>query len=99
MIRRPPRSTLFPYTTLFRSRLVVDRESRIADRGSGVVAGNGGRLMIRFCYAGVVARALASALPARGAAQQDRRHVVSGPGTAGIAPPPPPAPSVQPGYP
>src|SRR3712207_7509925 len=25
MIRRPPRSTLFPYTTLFRSRLVVLR--------------------------------------------------------------------------
>src|SRR3712207_7717463 len=25
MIRRPPRSTLFPYTTLFRSRLVDDR--------------------------------------------------------------------------
>src|SRR2546430_12260404 len=24
MIRRPPRSTLFPYTTLFRSRLVQD---------------------------------------------------------------------------
>src|SRR5947208_11530763 len=24
MIRRPPRSTLFPYTTLFRSRAVVD---------------------------------------------------------------------------
>src|SRR6266705_6013658 len=24
MIRRPPRSTLFPYTTLFRSDLVVD---------------------------------------------------------------------------
>src|SRR2546430_13717489 len=24
MIRRPPRSTLFPYTTLFRSRVVVD---------------------------------------------------------------------------
>src|SRR5258708_18094328 len=23
MIRRPPRSTLFPYTTLFRSRLVI----------------------------------------------------------------------------
>src|SRR3712207_7961130 len=30
MIRRPPRSTLFPYTTLFRSRLVerVDRHHR-----------------------------------------------------------------------
>src|SRR3712207_8421183 len=25
MIRRPPRSTLFPYTTLFRSRLAVNR--------------------------------------------------------------------------
>src|SRR3989442_7308045 len=25
MIRRPPRSTLFPYTTLFRSRIVVIR--------------------------------------------------------------------------
>src|SRR2546421_6596833 len=25
MIRRPPRSTLFPYTTLFRSRLLVQK--------------------------------------------------------------------------
>src|SRR3989441_12008211 len=25
MIRRPPRSTLFPYTTLFRSRETIDR--------------------------------------------------------------------------
>src|SRR6266496_5023064 len=25
MIRRPPRSTLFPYTTLFRSRMIVSR--------------------------------------------------------------------------
>src|SRR2546426_7642575 len=31
MIRRPPRSTLFPYTTLFRSLLLADRgEARIA---------------------------------------------------------------------
>src|SRR3989442_6289496 len=27
MIRRPPRSTLFPYTTLFRSHLLRDRVS------------------------------------------------------------------------
>src|SRR3712207_6963672 len=33
MIRRPPRSTLFPYTTLFRSRVV-------ALRRLGVVAGD-----------------------------------------------------------
>src|SRR5256885_15426235 len=29
MIRRPPRSTLFPYTTLFRSRLRVDLDGRV----------------------------------------------------------------------
>src|SRR3712207_7992890 len=28
MIRRPPRSTLFPYTTLFRSRPAVERRRR-----------------------------------------------------------------------
>src|SRR5689334_24652751 len=28
MIRRPPRSTLFPYTTLFRSTLMADRQAR-----------------------------------------------------------------------
>src|SRR2546427_6710998 len=30
MIRRPPRSTLFPYTTLFRSRLLVEPIVRAA---------------------------------------------------------------------
>src|SRR2546430_10768864 len=29
MIRRPPRSTLFPYTTLFRSAFVQPRQTRI----------------------------------------------------------------------
>src|SRR5690242_21812187 len=29
MIRQPPRSTLFPYTTLFRSRSIVDEIGRI----------------------------------------------------------------------
>src|SRR2546426_6544134 len=33
MIRRPPRSTLFPYTTLFRSLL------KPASEGTGVIAG------------------------------------------------------------
>src|SRR3712207_8543782 len=31
MIRRPPRSTLFPYTTLFRSVLVVDDDAALAE--------------------------------------------------------------------
>src|SRR3712207_7685492 len=30
MIRRPPRSTLFPYTTLFRSRDVLDGVGEVA---------------------------------------------------------------------
>src|SRR2546430_12459727 len=28
MIRRPPRSTLFPYTTLFRSRIALSNDAR-----------------------------------------------------------------------
>src|SRR5256886_13957838 len=49
MIRRPPRSTLFPYTTLFRSLLRVPqaaggagrlhRERRAADRGTREAGG------------------------------------------------------------
>src|SRR3712207_8890436 len=31
-MRRPPRSTLFPYTTLFRSKVLDVRTSRIAER-------------------------------------------------------------------
>src|SRR3712207_7121090 len=34
MIRRPPRSTLFPYTTLFRSVRLRDRAAVPADHGS-----------------------------------------------------------------
>src|SRR5256885_13103152 len=38
MIRRPPRSTLFPYTTLFRSARALDRQrpqEPAADRSAG----------------------------------------------------------------
>src|SRR5256885_14899139 len=35
MIRRPPRSTLFPYTTLFRS---VDLQRRADEQVAGIVA-------------------------------------------------------------
>src|SRR3712207_6950835 len=31
MIRRPPRSTLFPYTTLFRSRIKEQDRGRLSD--------------------------------------------------------------------
>src|SRR5688572_32546790 len=37
MIRRPPRSTLFPYTTLFRSELELDAELFAEVHGRAVV--------------------------------------------------------------
>src|SRR2546422_7853356 len=40
MIRRPPRSTLFPYTTLFRSR--VDRRAHRRQQHRDVIAGSDG---------------------------------------------------------
>src|SRR2546429_6605401 len=42
MIRRPPRSTLFPYTTLFRSRgaLIDGQDQRIAHVTLDVVLGH-----------------------------------------------------------
>src|SRR2546426_6635898 len=42
MIRRPPRSTLFPYTTLFRSPLVF------ADEAITEGIGPAGRLLLKF---------------------------------------------------
>src|SRR3712207_4824011 len=36
MIRRPPRSTLFPYTTLFRSRRLIDVRFRPQSRRPGM---------------------------------------------------------------
>src|SRR5438034_5813897 len=42
MIGRPPRSTLFPYTTLFRSRAVID-DGAVGDDIRAVVYGDGSR--------------------------------------------------------
>src|SRR3712207_7718667 len=54
MIRRPPRSTLFPYTTLFRSPHIVARElivdkglDRIKARCNGSGLGQGSRQPLR----------------------------------------------------
>src|SRR2546426_5620768 len=55
MIRRPPRSTLFPYTTLFRSRAAPVRNGahRAGARGEGA----GHRLGVRAHQPGVEAAA------------------------------------------
>src|SRR5215207_10205912 len=46
MIRRPPRSTLFPYTTLFRSGRParICREQQLCDGAAAARAGGGGLL-------------------------------------------------------
>src|SRR5258708_13727490 len=42
MIRRPPRSTLFPYTTLFRSVIAVSRVARAQSLALHVLLRHGG---------------------------------------------------------
>src|SRR3712207_8312235 len=64
MIRRPPRSTLFPYTTLFRSRgsrrpwIRNDRERRTRANGGGESAA---KCNLRTGNPHAVARAVVSA--------------------------------------
>src|SRR2546422_11081111 len=69
MIRRPPRSTLFPYTTLFRSVILILRKYRpdlsvkvigTAPTGLGVVRGlDPGSSVLREKYDAIVAEFLA----------------------------------------
>src|SRR5258708_19384722 len=67
MIRRPPRSTLFPYTTLFRSRTSPPQAERSTNSSS---RGRIGRSTITTGAAGAAAAApaAAGAAPAAGAA-------------------------------
>src|SRR2546422_9346557 len=44
MIRRPPRSTLFPYTTLFRSVLLRFRRQRVRTLGHRIERASGRRV-------------------------------------------------------
>src|SRR2546422_5836764 len=47
MIRRPPRSTLFPYTTLFRSRMAFRFRGRTEDPPQAARRGEPRRLRLR----------------------------------------------------
>src|SRR2546427_9522505 len=63
MIRRPPRSTLFPYTTLFRSR------------GDGAGRGVERELVLGCYHARIMPRALRGPFerPPQGAGHEDRK--------------------------
>src|SRR2546430_6019467 len=50
MIRRPPRSTLFPYTTLFRSHGDVFTGRDESDRAGGYPSGTGAEDSSRLSY-------------------------------------------------
>src|SRR3712207_7007131 len=48
MIRRPPRSTLFPYTTLFRSAAVAGGQQPVEHRVAGDVLGVGSEQLLEL---------------------------------------------------
>src|SRR3712207_8891444 len=64
MIRRPPRSTLFPYTTLFRSQgvEVADLLQQHEDEGRGDVVGQVGDELVRSWFESFVVEAEGVAL-------------------------------------
>src|SRR3712207_8280579 len=72
MIRRPPRSALFPYTTLFRSEPVVDGEARRRGaRGDAELAIDRAQVMVDRAGADVEALGDLGVGQARG--HQDRK--------------------------
>jgi len=50
MIRRPPRSTLFPYTTLFRSGETHQETNLVFNTGGGAKISLAGPLRVRLDY-------------------------------------------------
>src|SRR3712207_6986925 len=72
MIRRPPRSTLFPYTTLFRSH--GDLRGKDVARGAGLALrpGEGDRALVGGDLRDVVRTALAAAVQ-----EDDEREAVA----------------------
>src|SRR3712207_7354423 len=52
MIRRPPRSTLFPYTTLFRSPEFSAQKPLTAPKDSSVVGQDAENLMMAWLFKG-----------------------------------------------
>src|SRR3712207_7255929 len=76
MIRRPPRSTLFPYTTLFRSRHLVNGVNARADVCEEAVVGLQEVVLDVDAVNRDVERALGQAVDGRGAraARRSEEH-------------------------
>src|SRR5256885_3839032 len=65
MIRRPPRSTLFPYTTLFRSQPSPRGTGDAARAAAGLLAGFAGDVLIAYGDAPLIGAATLQRLVAR----------------------------------
>src|SRR5258707_10800161 len=76
MIRRPPRSTLFPYTTLFRSRQGRSQLSRRSDaaRGRGLHGPGCARRSAFLAPRSDLLPQLAHLLASRGAGKRSEEH-------------------------
>src|SRR2546422_6279958 len=75
MIRRPPRSTLFPYTTLFRSPAGRRRRGR-EQQGGAVPRPSAARRRVRRHRGGLGARPLAGRSEEHTSELQSRLHLV-----------------------
>src|SRR3712207_7806131 len=73
MIRRPPRSTLFPYTTLFRSE-AEELTLRTHDRGGGCGKRRGERGPARVAMPGVASALRVAATRASSRGKRSEEH-------------------------
>src|SRR2546422_3810661 len=71
MIRRPPRSTLFPYTTLFRSSLLLPTGRAKSDLGAGALG-----VQVNLPASVVVARKVVTRSEEHTSELQSRLHLV-----------------------
>src|SRR3712207_7212607 len=69
MIRRPPRSTLFPYTTLFRSDHLGDMDFKVAGTDEGITS-----LQMDIKIAGITEEIMRVALDQ---AKEGRTHILA----------------------
>src|SRR3712207_8769795 len=82
MIRRPPRSTLFPYTTLFRSLAenaglegsVVVNEVRAGKKGWGLNFSEDGHELVDLVSAGIIDPAMVTRSALQNAASRSEEH-------------------------
>src|SRR5688572_31855049 len=73
MIRRPPRSTLFPYTTLFRSSTYPGAVESM-DGSSSLLNGRRGRMRENTPESAVFHRGALTAIPSSGADRRSEEH-------------------------